>query len=200
MFGKRTVTRYISLHYYKQFFKYRPSTPLLLGKKIKIKDIKELKKTFNELKPPKVKFEHAMQREGILESDLPSSHKKYNFILSFLFFISFYPIILSTKALIHKLQGGEFTFGFIPSLLTPLFFLVFTTLFYFFYSWIQWRIRNRMLITPLDYIKVIKTYPFEVLPMTPFNATMSKRYGIDWKQKIGKKNKKVKMKKEEDNK
>ena len=57
-----------------------------------------------------------------------------------------------------------------------------------------------MLITPIDYVKVLKTYPFEILPMTPFDATMSKRYGSHWKQKIGRKTKKVKTKKEEDDK
>lgn len=187
MLGLKRVAGYFSPKYYAYYFKFKSDTSSLTGKKIKVSDMQEISETFGSLTPPKISFERAMQLEGILDSDLPKSHKMYDFILSGLMAVSTYPIYLSIKSVIHKINGGEFFLGFFPSFATPLLFIVFTMMFYYMYSWLQWRIRNRMLITPNDFFRIIRAYPLEALPFNDFNDTMKSKYGKDWKKKLPKK-------------
>lgn len=195
MLGLGRVAGYFSPKYYKSFFRYKSDTASLTGKRIKRSDVLEIKETFESLTPPKISFRRAMEVEGVLDSDLPKSHSMYNYVLTGLLVVSTYPIFLSLKAVVHKMNGGEFFFGFVPALITPLFFILFTFLFYFMYSWFQWRIRNRLLITPYDFIRVVKTFPTEFLPFNDFNDTMSEKHGKDWKKKLPPKKKKVKSQK-----
>lgn len=175
---------------YRRYFMYKPSTNKIIGKKITPKDLKELFTTYTTLKEPRKSFKRAMEVEGVVESDLVKAHSRYTYIQIGIIIAFFIPLYHFFKVVDHKLSGGDFTLGFLPSVFPPIVSIFFLMFFYVYFSWIQWRIRNKCLATHRRFMKIIFKYPSELFPMQEYEDTMENKYGEDWENK--KKNEKQK--------
>lgn len=182
---------------YRRYFMFKPSTSKIIGKKIKPSDFKEMIISYKTLEQPKKSFKRAMEVEGIIESDLVKSHKRYGYIQVFLLMFYIIPIYHIMNIINFKLSGGDIPIGLIPSLFPPIVSIMFLTFFYIYFSWVQWRIRNRCLATHMQYLRIILAYPGELSPFNEKGDNMDKKYGKKWnknyvreKKKNNKKNEK----------
>ena len=128
---------------YGRYFMYKPSTNKIIGKKIRFKDFKEIITTYKTLEEPRKSFKRAMEVEGVVESDLVTAHKRYSYFQFGILMAFFVPLYHFFNVINHLIAGGEFTLGLLPSIFPPIVSMSFLTFFYVYFSWIQWRIRNK---------------------------------------------------------
>lgn len=174
---------------YGRYFMYRPTTNKIIGKKIKIKDFKEIFTTYKTLEEPRKSFKRAMEVEGVVESDLIKAHNRYAFFQIGLLIVFFIPLYHFFNVINHAMNGGDFTLGMLPSIFPPIVSMSFLAFFYIYFSWIQWRIRNKTLATHLRFMKILFRYPSELSPLQEYEDTMDNKYGKQWEEKIMRKNK-----------
>lgn len=176
---------------YRRYFMYKSSTNKIIGKRLSPRDFKELFKTYATLEEPKKSFKRAMEVEGIVESDLVVAHKRYGYVQVVIMLISIIPLYHFFKVMNHFFKGGEFTLAFLPSVFPPIVSMFFLAFFYLYFSWIQWRIRNKCLATHLKFIRIIFSYPSELSPLSEYDEKMEKKYGEKWENKMLKNKKDV---------
>lgn len=171
---------------YKNFWSYKSSTKNLLGKKIGISDIKELIKTYKTLEEPEISFSRSMEVDGIVEKDLHTAHSRYNIVQILFILLFLYPMYMFIDTILKKINGLVFELGFLPSLSISVVSMALILSYYIYFNWIQWRIRNRKLILPSLYFKILLHYPSQILPINTIEDTMENIYGKKWFNKIKK--------------
>lgn len=163
---------------YKRYWSYYSSTSRNLIPLINKDKISELKKTFLEVSPPKKTFQESMQREGIIDEDLPKIHNKLKIFLWVSIIIDIYLLFM-----IYQYMTKDTALAPILYSLTVIAPLILSNLFYFICSWMMWKIRNKMDVEPKKYLLIIKKFPYQLSPFIKIKDKMSKRYGKNWNKK-----------------
>ena len=166
---------------YKRYWSYYSSTSRNLIPLLNKNNFSELTKTFMDVKSPKKTFQESMQREGIVEEDLPKIYNRLRKFLWISLVFDSYLFYMVFKYIISKTAIIPFLYTF--TVLAP---LLISGLFYFLCSWMMWKIRNKMDIEPMKYIKIIKKFPYQLYPFIGFKEKMSSRYGKNWNKKRSK--------------
>lgn len=169
------------MKWYVKYFSYRPSTFKIIDKKfIGISEIKELYKTLKSGKTANYTYEQSLQKEGIVEEDLPEIYKKFKTATCIMLILSIYPVLNISTVLYRFFKGEIFTYGFLPTLFPGIAALIIIFFFYMLMSWFKWKIRNKMLLAPIDFIKISLKYPKELLPNKKITESMDNSYDKNW--------------------
>lgn len=160
---------------YRKYWTYYSSTSKNLIPLINRDKMSELKKTFLEVRPPKKTFQESMQREGIIDEDLPQIYFKLKIFLWASIVINLYLVYMVYQYITKDTAIMPILYSL--TVIAP---FILSNLFYFVCSWMMWKIRNKMDIDPKKYLMIIKKYPYQLSPFIAFKDKMVTRYGKKW--------------------
>lgn len=121
-----------------------------------------------ELTKPDYSFKVAMAKEGLDEYDLESGHNRLMLFNKILFFFSAGLTAWNLFYLGTYIRDGIYPYAIFSVLTLGLSLIIIASL-YIKHSWMAYRIRNKSLLTILEWLIVVKSTPSELMPFITYD-------------------------------